>query len=349
MNRRIDLRSCNISDLEKLSESLGEKKFRGKQIFQWVNKGIINIEDMKNLPKKFIEDLKMVSYIDNIDILEILTSQIDGTKKYLLALRDGNVIESVLMKYKHGNTVCVSTQVGCKMGCGFCASTIDGIVRNLTAGEIIGQILVISKNIGERISNVVLMGSGEPLDNYNEVLKFLRLVNNEIGLNIGMRNITLSTCGIVPKILKLAEEKLQITLAISLHASNDELRSKIMPINKVYNIESIINTCKEYINITNRRITFEYSLINGVNDDIDSAKELAALLKGILCHVNLIPLNKVKEKSFQSSEESKVRIFLDTLREYGIEATVRRELGSDIEAACGQLRKNYIDENRADK
>ncbi len=343
MNREIDLRSCSISDLEKLSESLGEKKFRGKQIFGWVHKGIDSIEDMNNLPKKFIDELKLVSYVNNMDILEVLTSRVDGTKKYLFALKDGNVIESVLMKYRHGNTVCVSTQVGCKMGCGFCASTIGGIVRNLSAGEIIGQILSIGKNIGERISNVVLMGSGEPLDNYNEVLKFLRLVNNELGLNIGMRNITLSTCGIVPKILDLAKEDIQITLAISLHASNDKLRDKIMPINKVYNINSIINACKEYIKITNRRITFEYSLIKGVNDDIESAKELAGILKGMLCHVNLIPLNEVREKSFKSSENNKVKAFQDTLMKYGIEATIRRELGSDIEAACGQLRKDYID------
>jgi len=345
--KKIELRSCYVNELEDLSEELGEKRFRGKQIFQWVNKGIKEFKEMTNLPNKFIDQLKMVSYIDNLEILEVLTSKIDGTKKYLLSLRDGNVIECVLMRYKHGNTVCVSTQVGCKMGCSFCASTIGGVVRNLTSGEILGQILEIKNNIKEPISNVVLMGSGEPLDNYSEVLKFLDLVNNDLGLNIGMRNITISTCGIPSRILDLAKKQFQLTLAISLHAPNDELRSKIMPINKVYNIKKLINSCKEYIKSTNRRITFEYALIKGVNDSRENAYELSHLLKGMLCHVNLIPLNKVKERDYISSEENTVVMFRNILIKNGIDVTIRRELGSDIQAACGQLRKDYIDRNRA--
>lgn len=343
MNKMIDLRNCNIEELEKLSVKLGEKRFRGKQIFNWVQKGIDNIDEMTNLSKKFKKKLKEVSYADNMDILKVLESKLDGTKKYLMALTDGNVIESVMMKYKHGNTVCVSTQVGCKMGCGFCASTIDGVVRNLTSGEIIGQVLSIQKDINERISNIVLMGSGEPLDNYEEVIKFLSIINDPSGLNIGMRNITLSTCGIVPKIIELAEKNLQITLAISLHAPNDELRNKIMPINKVYNIKKLLDTCKKYIKKTNRRVTFEYSLIRGVNDNLDNAVELSQILKGMLCHVNIIPLNEVDEMELKGSTRKKAFEFQKILKQNGIDATVRREMGSDIDAACGQLRKSYID------
>lgn len=343
MNKMIDLRNCNIEELEKLSVKLGEKRFRGKQIFNWVQKGIDNIDEMTNLSKKFKKKLKEVSYADNMDILKVLESKLDGTKKYLMALTDGNVIESVMMKYKHGNTVCVSTQVGCKMGCGFCASTIDGVVRNLTSGEIIGQVLSIQKDINERISNIVLMGSGEPLDNYEEVIKFLSIINDPSGLNIGMRNITLSTCGIVPKIIELAEKNLQITLAISLHAPNDELRNKIMPINKVYSIKKLLDTCKKYIKKTNRRVTFEYSLIRGVNDNLDNAVELSQILKGMLCHVNIIPLNEVDEMELKGSTRKKAFEFQKILKQNGIDATVRREMGSDIDAACGQLRKSYID------
>lgn len=343
MNKMIDLRNCNIEELEKLSVKLGEKRFRGKQIFNWVQKGIDNIDEMTNLSKKFKKKLKEVSYADNMDILKVLESKLDGTKKYLMALTDGNVIESVMMKYKHGNTVCVSTQVGCKMGCGFCASTIDGVVRNLTSGEIIGQVLSIQKDINERISNIVLMGSGEPLDNYEEVIKFLSIINDPSGLNIGMRNITLSTCGIVPKIIELTEKNLQITLAISLHAPNDELRNKIMPINKVYNIKKLLDTCKKYIKKTNRRVTFEYSLIRGVNDNLDNAVELSQILKGMLCHVNIIPLNEVDEMELKGSTRKKAFEFQKILKQNGIDATVRREMGSDIDAACGQLRKSYID------
>jgi 23S rRNA (adenine2503-C2)-methyltransferase len=339
----LDLRNCSIQELESLSIELGEKKYRGKQIFSWINKGIEDIDDMTNLSKSFKTKLKQVSYIRNMDILKVLESKLDGTKKYLMALKDGNIIESVLMKYKYGNTICVSTQVGCKMGCSFCASTIDGIVRNLTSGEIIGQVLTIQNDVGERISNVVLMGSGEPLDNYEEVVKFLGIINDPLGLNISMRNITLSTCGIVPKLLELAEKNLQITIAISLHAPNDDLRNKIMPINKVYNIEKLLEICKEYTKKTNRRITFEYSLIRGVNDRREHAVELSKKLKGMLCHVNLIPLNEVEERDLRGSTRETAYEFQKILKRNGIDATIRRELGSDIDAACGQLRKSYIE------
>lgn len=343
MNKMIDLRNCSIEELEKLSVGLGEKKFRGKQIFNWVQKGMEDIDKMTNLSQKYKNKLKEVSYADNMEILKVLESKLDGTRKYLMALRDGNVIESVMMKYKHGNTVCVSTQVGCKMGCGFCASTIDGVIRNLTSGEIVGQVLSIQKDINERVSNIVLMGSGEPLDNYEEVIKFLSIINDPSGLNIGMRNITLSTCGIVPKIIELAEKNLQITLAISLHAPNDELRNKIMPINKVYNIKKLLDTCEKYIKKTNRRITFEYSLIRGVNDKLENAVELSQKLKGMLCHVNIIPLNEVDEMELKGSTRKKAFEFQKILKRNGIDATVRREMGSDIDAACGQLRKSYIE------
>lgn len=343
MDKKIDLRNKTVKELEELSVSLGEKKFRGKQIFSWVYKGTSDIDNMNNLPKKFKDNLKRVSYLKNMDILKVLESKIDGTKKYLLTLKDGNIIESVLMKYRHGNTVCVSTQVGCRMGCGFCASTIDGVVRNLTSGEIIGQVLTIQKDIGERISNVVLMGSGEPLDNYDEVIKFLGIINHPLGLNISMRNITISTCGIVPKILDLANMNLQITLAISLHAPSNELRNQTMPINKVYNIDELLKTCRYYTEKTNRRITFEYALIKGFNDQPSHAYELSKKLQKMLCHVNLIPLNEVKERKFKASTDKSAKEFQSILKKRGIEATIRRELGSDIDAACGQLRKNYID------
>ncbi len=346
MDNMVDLRSCSIEELENLSLELGEKKFRGKQLFAWIHKGIESIRNMANLPKDFKVKLNQVSYINNMDILKILESKLDGTRKYLIVLKDGNIIESVLMKYKHGNTVCISTQVGCKMGCSFCASTVDGVKRNLTSGEIIGQVLTIQNDIGQRISNVVLMGSGEPLDNYEEVIKFLETVNNPLGLNISMRNITLSTCGIIPKLLDLAHKNLQITLAISLHAPNDVLRNRIMPINRVYNIEKLLDICKKYIKKTNRRVTFEYSLIRGFNDKREHAIELSEKLKGILCHVNLIPLNEVKESGLKGSKRERVYEFQKILKKNGIDVTVRRELGSDIDASCGQLRKGYIESMR---
>ncbi|MBE6049418.1 MAG: 23S rRNA (adenine(2503)-C(2))-methyltransferase RlmN [Clostridium sp.] len=338
----------NILDytLEELQSWMKENKesaFRAKQVFSWIYKNVWNFDDMKNLPKSLKEKLNDNFYIGVPKVEELYESKIDGTKKMLLAFNDGNLIESVIMKYKHGNSICISTQVGCRMGCKFCASTLNGRVRNLTSGEILAQILVGQNLIGERISNVVLMGSGEPLDNYDNVLKFLELVNAEYGLNIGQRHITLSTCGIVPNIYDLADRGLSITLAISLHAFSDEKRRAIMPIANKYSIKEILDACKYYIEKTNRRITFEYSLVKDVNDSEEDAKALGSLLKGLLCHVNLIPVNEIKENSFKRSSEKTILTFENTLKKLGIEVTVRREMGSDINAACGQLRRSYIE------
>lgn len=346
----IDLRSLTIDELEKVVIDLGEKKFRTKQIYSWIQeKAVLTIDDMTNIPKSFKNELKKIAYINNMKVLKALESKSDGTKKYLMQLRDGNIIESVLMRYKHGNTVCVSTQIGCRMGCTFCASTIDGVERNLSPGEILGQIITIQNDIGDRISNVVLMGSGEPLDNYDNVTKFLRLVNDDKGLNIGMRNITLSTCGLTNMMMELGREFPQITLAISLHAPTDDMRSKMMPINNKYNIENILEACREYIAMTNRRVSFEYSLIDGVNDGRGDALLLAKLLKGMLCHVNLIPLNTVKERNYRGTKRDKAKEFQQVLLKNGVEATIRREMGSDIDAACGQLRRGYMKEQKTEQ
>lgn len=332
-----------LEELQNWMKENGESAFRAKQVFSWIYKDVWNFGNMKNLPKSLKEKLDNNFYIGVPKVEELYESKIDGTKKMLLAFNDGNLIESVIMKYKHGNSICISTQVGCRMGCKFCASTLNGRVRNLTAGEILAQILVGQNLIGERISNVVLMGSGEPLDNYDNVLKFLELVNAEYGLNIGQRHITLSTCGIVPNIYDLADRELSITLAISLHAFSDEKRRAIMPIANKYSIKEILDACRYYIEKTNRRITFEYSLVKDVNDSEEDAKALGSLLKGLLCHVNLIPVNEIKENSFKRSSEKTISIFENTLNKLGLEVTVRREMGSDINAACGQLRRSYIE------
>ncbi|TCO74528.1 23S rRNA (adenine(2503)-C(2))-methyltransferase RlmN [Marinisporobacter balticus] len=346
MKNKIDLKSCTIEELEVFLENIGEKKFRATQIFGWIHKGIENIDEMTNLSKLLREKLKEKANIGLLKIENVLISKMDGTRKYLFVLEDGNIIESVLMKYKHGNSICVSSQVGCKMGCKFCASTTDGVIRNLHAGEILDQVLVIQKDIRERISNIVLMGSGEPFDNYEEVLKFLDIVNHPEGLNVGLRNITISTCGLVPQILDFANKKPQVTLAISLHAPNDALRSQMMPINRKYPLDQLFEACKAYTNKTNKRITFEYALIQDVNDTQEHAKELAGKIKKILCHVNLIPLNEVDESTYKTTKTDRVKNFQKTLKLQGIEATIRRELGSDIEAACGQLRRRYMKEKR---
>ena len=301
-----------------------------------------DFEGMKNFPKSLKENLNANFYIEIPKVEKMYESNIDGTKKLLLAFSDGNLIESVIMKYKHGNSICISTQIGCRMGCKFCASTLEGRVRNLTAGEILSQIIIAQHLIKERISNVVLMGSGERLDNYDNVMKFLELVNADYGLNIGQRHITLSTCGIVPKIYEMADKNLSITLAISLHAFSDEKRREIMPIANKYSIKEILEACENYISKTGRRVTFEYSLVKDVNDSVEDAKSLGKLLKGMLCHVNLIPVNEVKENSFKRSSQKTIENFEETLKNHGIEVTVRREMGSDINAACGQLRRSYI-------
>ncbi|WP_035290718.1 23S rRNA (adenine(2503)-C(2))-methyltransferase RlmN [Clostridium sp. KNHs214] len=332
-------------DMEALKlwmEQNGEKSFRAKQVFQWIYKGVFNFKDMKNISTNTLEHLEKYFYIGIPKVVTKLVSKDEDTVKFLFAYEDGNLIESVVMKYKHGNSICVSTQVGCRMGCKFCASTIEGMVRNLSSGEILAQILKAQEEIGERISNVVLMGSGEPLDNYENVIKFIKEINKSEGLNIGQRHITLSTCGIVPKIRELAHENLQITLAISLHAPNDNLRRQVMPIANKYSINEILDVCKYYIRKTNRRISFEYALVKGFNDSMEQGKELSDILSGILCHVNLIPVNEIKENTLKKSSSDNIINFKNILCKNGIETTIRREMGSDIDAACGQLRRHYL-------
>jgi 23S rRNA (adenine2503-C2)-methyltransferase len=343
MEGRVDLLNCTIEELENLFEKMGQQKFRAKQVFQWVNKGVKNIDEMTNLSKDIRERLQTLAYINKLEIVEKLVSKIDGTTKYLFKLLDGNIIESVLMKYQHGLSVCISSQVGCKMGCKFCASTGVGFVRNLTASEMLDQVLTIQKDAGSRVGNIVVMGIGEPFDNYDNLIKFIRLVNHKEGMNIGARHISVSTCGLVPEIIRLSKENLPITLSISLHAPNDEDRQKIMPVNKWYSIDKLIGACKIYTETTKRRITFEYALIDGVNDTFECAKQLSDLLKGMLCHVNLIPVNSVTNTGFKKSSKERVFKFKDMLEKRGIETTVRRELGADINATCGQLRRSLIE------
>lgn len=339
----IDLRSLEYSELESLIAEMGEPKFRTKQIFSWVMQGAEDFLEMTNIPKATRERLAEICYISKLKIKEKYISKLDGTVKYLFELDDGNCIETVVMRYKHGLSVCISSQVGCRMGCGFCASTIGGLYRSLTAGEILNQVIYAQKDIGERISNIVMMGIGEPLDNYDNVIKFLHNVNHPDSLNIGYRHISLSTCGVVDKIYALAEENLPITLSVSLHAPNNEIRDKIMPVNHKYPIEKLIEACKKYIEKTTRRISFEYSLIAGVNDSIKEAHELSRLLSGMLCHINLIPVNHVEERNFHKGDTAGIRRFCEELNRLGMNATIRRELGSDISASCGQLRKRLMD------
>lgn len=342
--KKLDLLSLTLEEIEELVEGLGEKRFRGKQVFQWINKGIKSFEDMTNISRILRENLQEKTYITEIKIERKLVSQLDNTTKYLFLLEDGNIIEGVVMQYKHGLTACLSSQVGCSMGCTFCASTVGGLVRNLRAGEIVDQILVMQKDLGQKISNIVLMGSGEPLHNFKEVINFIKIVNNENGLNIGNRHITLSTCGLVPEIKKMAALQIPINLAISLHAPNNELRKKLMPVAKRYSLEELMEACRYYLKFNNRRITFEYALIKGVNDEEKHAQQLSQLLKDLLCHVNLIPVNNVKEAGLIKSNQEQIRRFQTLLKSKGIETTIRRELGSDINAACGQLRNRYIQE-----
>ena len=337
---KTNLKDFTLSELEKIISDMGEQRFRAKQIVKWLYDGAESYEEMTNIPKRLIEKLDEKYSVNNLKIEQKFVSRIDETRRYLLQLDDGNFVESVLMKYHHGYTICVSSQVGCAMGCAFCASTVGGRVRSLTAGEIIGQVMTVQKDLGQRISNIVMMGMGEPLDNFDNVIRFLENVNNPLGLNIGHRHITLSTCGLVDKIYELADRKMQITLSISLHAPNDEKRSAIMPVNKKYNIETLLKACRYYIEQTGRRISFEYTLIRGINDNEAEARELLKLIKGMLCHVNLIPVNEVKESGFSASDRNAVEKFRAVLEKGGISATIRREMGADISAACGQLRAN---------
>lgn len=340
----------NINNLTKEElkfeiEKLNEKSFRADQVFSWLQKGVTEFDDMKNLPEPLKAKLKNDFYIDTLRIEKVLESEEDGTKKYLFRLQDNNIIESVFMKYKHGNTVCISSQVGCNMGCKFCASTIGGCQRNLLASEMVEQIIRIQKHVEEKISNIVIMGSGEPLENFDQLIKFLRIIHEKDGLNIGMRNITISTCGLVPAMLELGRSVPQVNLAISLHAPNNLIRNKIMAINKKYPIESIIEAAKEYTAMTHRRITFEYVLIDGLNDSIEQAKELSSLLKNMLCHVNLIPLNDVEEFKYKGADNKKVMEFKKVLEKNNINVTIRREMGRDINGACGQLRRRNKENN----
>ncbi|MDP4180201.1 MAG: 23S rRNA (adenine(2503)-C(2))-methyltransferase RlmN [Bacillota bacterium] len=349
MDKKQNLYDLTVEELEESLVVIGEPKYRAKQIFQWVHKGVLSIDEMTNLSKELRQKIKDNFNFEKLKIQNKLVSKIDGTIKYIFEYADGNVIESVLMSYKHGFTACISSQAGCRMGCKFCASTGIEFGRNLTGGEILDQILTIQKDEGKRISNIVIMGIGEPLDNYDNLIKFLKLVNHKDGLNIGLRHISVSTCGLVPEIIKLSKENLQVTLSISLHAPNNEIREKIMPVNKAYSIDKLIEACKIYTEVTSRRITFEYAMISDVNDSDQSAFELSKLLKGMLCHVNLIPINSIDKDEFKRTKMKKTESFKRILEKHGIETTVRRELGADINAACGQLRKSRIRNDKYDK
>lgn len=341
---QLDIKSQSLEELKETMAILGEKAFRAKQLYEWMHKKLAtDYGEMTNLSGALKDKLKAGFPLVSLKALEVQTSKLDGTQKYLFALGDGNVVESVLMKYKHGNSVCISSQVGCKMGCRFCASTIGGWTRNLTPSEMLDQVYKIQKLSGERVSNVVVMGTGEPLDNYENLLRFVYMLTDENGLHISQRNITVSTCGLVPRIYELAEEGLQITLAISLHASTQEKREKLMPIAKKYSIEEVLEACRKYFEKTGRRITFEYSLVGGENDSQEDAYRLAMLLQGLCCHVNLIPVNPIKERNFVQSEKKVIEKFQNKLEKYQINVTIRREMGRDIDGACGQLRKSYID------
>ena len=337
-----NIKDYNLEMLKEELKQLGEKPFRAEQIFKWLyEEKVKEFDEMTNLSlelrKKLSENYTMCNY----KIIKKQESK-DGTKKYLFDVLDGNAIETVLMEYHHGKTICVSSQIGCKMGCKFCASTGIQFIRNLTSGEIVEQILAVEQDINDRISNIVFMGIGEPLDNYENVINAIRIINNPKGLNIGARHISISTSGLVPKIYDLAQENIQCTLSISLHATNNEKRSAMMPVNNLYNIEELIKACKDYIKVTNRRISFEYALAKDNNDNIEDAKELIKLLRTMNAHVNLIPINKIENGKFSKSTNENIIKFRDYLNEHGIVATIRRELGSDIDAACGQLRRKNL-------
>ena len=334
-----NIKDYNLDELKQEMISIGEKPFRAEQIFKWIFvENVTSFDEMTNLSLELREKLKKE---DTLGIYKIIRKQEskDGTKKYLFDILDNNAIETVLMQYKHGYSLCVSSQVGCKMGCKFCASTGIAFIRNLTAGEIAEQILAVERDTGVKISNVVFMGIGEPFDNFDNVLKAIKIINNQKGLNIGARHISVSTCGQVPKIYEIADMDLQCTLSISLHATNDEKRSAMMPINNKYNIEELMKACRYYIEKTNKRISFEYALAKDNNDNLDDARDLVKLLKGMLCHVNLIPINKIENGKFDTRTNENVMKFRDYLNDHGIVATIRRELCDDIDAACGQLRR----------
>lgn len=340
----MDLKSMTLQELEECMKSLQEPKFRAKQLYEWMHKHLaFSWDEMKNIPKKLKEKISDAGYVMyGAEKEDCFVSELDGTRKYLFRLYDGNIIESVFMKYKHGNSVCISSQAGCRMGCRFCASTLGGLDRNLEPSEMLSQIYAIQKDIGERVSHVVMMGTGEPLDNDRNVLRFLELITSENGQNISQRNITISTCGIVPKIRELAKKNLQITLAISLHAPNDEKRRELMPIANKYSMEELFDACRFYFKETGRRMTFEYSLVAGVNDRPEDARELCQRLEGFSCHVNLIPVNPIKERNFSQSMPKSIMEFKKILEKNRVNVTIRREMGADINAACGQLRRTKL-------
>ena len=342
-----DIRSYTYEEVQQALAGMGEKPFRAKQLYQWMHEKLATgFEEMTNLPGSLRDRLAERFTYTSLDMVDRMVSALDGTEKYLFRLADGNVIESVLMRYHHGNSVCISSQAGCRMGCRFCASTLGGLTRNLLPSEMLGQVYQIQRLSGERVSNLVVMGTGEPLDNYENLLRFLRLLTDEHGLHISQRNVTVSTCGIVENIRRLADEKMQITLALSLHASSQEKRKELMPIAYKYELKDVLDACRYYFAQTGRRITFEYSLVAGVNDTAKDAAELGALISGINCHVNLIPVNPIKERSYIQPDRSAVEAFKNKLEKYRINVTIRREMGRDIGGACGQLRKSYIEEQR---
>ncbi len=345
-----DIMLYSLDELKEYLNSIGEKPFRAKQIYEWLHQKLVEcFDDMTNISNNLKEKLNNDFYIQSLEMVQVLTSKIDGTQKFLFRLKDGNVIESVLMRYKHGNSVCISTQVGCRMGCRFCASTLDGLVRNLKPSEMLEEIYYIQRYSKERVSNIVLMGSGEPMDNFDNVLAFVKAISDENGLHISQRNITISSCGLAEKIKELADSNVQVTLALSLHAADDETRKQLMPIAYKYSIREVLEACQYFFDKTGRRITFEYSLVAGVNDTKEEAAKLVHLIKGMNCHVNLIPVNPIKERDFKRSTKVNIASFKGHLEKNGINATVRREMGSDIQGACGQLRKSFIEEEAGEK
>lgn len=337
---KTDIKDFSYEELEDWILTIGENKFRAHQIYEWLTRGVASFSEMTNLSKKLQQKLTDIAFVSAPAIEDKFVSQIDGTVKYLMRLWDGEYVECVIMRYKHGLSMCISSQVGCNMGCQFCASTIGGKIRNLTSAEMIGQITTAQRDLQERISHVVIMGMGEPMDNYDAVVKFLHMANDERGLNIGMRHITLSTCGLVPNILRLAQENMPITLSVSLHAPTNEIRSALMPVNKKYPLEQVVDAIDQYIAITTRRVSIEYAMIAGVNDSQACAQQLASLFHGKLIHVNLIPVNPICENGFQRSSDRNLQIFEEELKKHKINVTIRRKMGSDINASCGQLRKN---------
>ncbi len=342
-DNKIDLKSLDLDELKECIKDIGEPAFRAKQLYEWLHvKQARGYDDMTNIPKSLKEKLARDFSFTSLEVVEVQESHIDETKKFLFALSDGNIIESVFMKYRFGVSVCISSQVGCRMGCKFCASTLDGVVRNLLPSEMLDQIYSIARYTGEKIGRVVVMGSGEPLDNYDNLLRFIKLLTDENGMNLGQRNLTVSTCGIVPNILRLADERLSINLALSLHASNDEKRKELMPIANKYSISEVLDACKVYFEKTGRQLTFEYSLVAGVNDTEEDSKELSALLSGLNAVVNLIPVNPIKERDFKPTDRTGAVAFKNKLEKSRINVTIRREMGRDIDGACGQLRRRHL-------